>query len=432
MYPAGSRTGWIRMKSDGNGYFWNAAAGLLNAGEAVILSMVVTRTSGLADAGVLSMAFAAGNLMMSIGKFGVRSYQVTDVAGDFSFSDYFWVRVVSVILMIAASLIYIFYCIHVKGYSSEKAAIVFAFCFIYAVEAMEDVFWGLYQQKQALDTGAKLFILRWLAILGICILVLVLFRDLCLASVFGAAVSLAIFCISNSLVFWKFREKVLRIRLGAVKEVLCQCFSLFIASFMTIYVTNAPKYAIDRYLTEEVQACYGFIAMPVFVIGLLNGFLYQPSLVQMALEWKECRIDSFRRRIRRQCVVLLGLTVICLLGAYLCGIPVLSAIYGTDLSGYKKELLVLLCGGGMFAYAGYFSVLLTIMRKQEMVMDGYAAVSVLSLIFSNRLVRSYGMGGAVVLYALLMGMLAMVFAFVYRKEIKMHVSKIKAKKYDKR
>lgn len=384
--------------------------------------MVVTRTSGLTDAGVLSMAFAAGNLMMSIGKFGVRSYQATDVAGDFSFSDYFWARVVSVILMLAASLIYIFYCIRAKGYGGEKAAIVFAFCFIYAVEAMEDVFWGLYQQKQALDTGAKLFILRWLTILGICIPVLVFFHDLCLASVFGAAASLAIFCISNSLAFRKFRERVLRIRPGAVREVLCRCFSLFIASFMTIYVTNAPKYAIDRYLTEEVQACYGFIAMPVFVIGLLNGFLYQPSLVRMALEWKECRIDCFRRRARRQCAVLLGLTVICLLGADLCGIPVLSAIYSTDLSGYKKELLVLLCGGGMFAYAGYFSILLTIMRKQEKVMYGYAAVSVLSMIFSDSFVRLYGVSGAAALYALLMSVLAVIFAFAYIKEIRMRAN----------
>ncbi|KAI4448508.1 hypothetical protein C823_003028 [Eubacterium plexicaudatum ASF492] len=311
-----------------------------------------------------------------------------------------------------------FYCIRAKGYGGEKAAIVFAFCFIYAVEAMEDVFWGLYQQKQALDTGAKLFVLRWLTILGICISVLVFFHDLCLASVFGAAVSMAVFCISNRLAFGKFQEKVLRIRTGAVREVLCRCFSLFIASFMTIYVTNASKYAIDRYLTEEVQACYGFIAMPVFVIGLLNGFLYQPSLVRMALEWKECRIDCFRRRAGRQCAVLLGLTVMCLLGAYLCGIPVLSAIYGTDLSGYKKELLVLLCGGGMFAYAGYFSILLTIMRKQEMVMYGYVAVSALSMIFSNSLVRIYGVSGAAALYALLMGVLAGIFAFAYITEIK--------------
>lgn len=52
--------GWQQVKK-GNGYFWNSTAGLLYAGEAVILSIAVTRTSGLADAGILSMAFAIGH-----------------------------------------------------------------------------------------------------------------------------------------------------------------------------------------------------------------------------------------------------------------------------------------------------------------------------------------------------------------------------------
>lgn len=406
---------------DGNGYVWNSIAGLVNAGEAVILSMIVTRTNGLADAGILSIAFAVGNLMMTIGKFGVRNYQVTDLEGKFSFSDYFWARMVTAGWMVVFSLSYIIYCIQEKGYSRYKAAVILAVCFIYTVESVEDVFWGLYQQKQALDAGAKMFIFRWAAVLAAIILSLVLYQDLSLAAVLGAGVCLVVFCIYNVAVFRTYDEKIARIRLLSVYQVLRQCMPLFLVAFLSFYVINAPKYAIDRYLTEEAQACYGFVAMPVFMVGLLNGFIYQPALVQMALEWNEGRLAEFKKRMRRQCVIIAGLTAVCLAGAFLCGIPVLSVIYGTDLSGYRAELLILLFGGGINALAGYLCVLLTIMRKQDWIMYGYAGAAVLALFFSNVTVRYFAVTGATVFYVLLMLGLAGCFLVMYRRGLQEHM-----------
>ena len=69
-------------------------------------------------------------------------------------------------------------------------------------------------------------------------------------------------------------------------------------------------------------------------------------------------------------------------------------------------MMVLLFGGALFAYAGYFSVLLTIMRKQRVIMAGYAVISVLSFVMSDGLVRRAGVMGAAVLYMLLMTILA--------------------------
>ena len=133
-------------ETNGNGYFWNAFAGLVNAGESVILLMVVTRITGLPDAGMLTIAFAVGNLMMTIGKFGVRSYQSTDVKEYFSFSDYFWTRCVTVGLMIVCSLAYTYFCVLEKGYDSKKVTVILSVCFIYAVESLVDVFWGFFEQ----------------------------------------------------------------------------------------------------------------------------------------------------------------------------------------------------------------------------------------------------------------------------------------------
>lgn len=407
-----------KKEKSGNGYIWNAAAGLVNAGESVILSMVVTRTDGMLEAGILSVAFAVGNLMMTIGKFGVRDYQATDVKGQFSFADYFWTRVLTSALMLLTTAGYLLYGTYAMGYSGQKAAVVAAICMIYTIESVEDVFWGLYQQRQSLDAGAKVFLIRWLLILAVVAGLLAAGKGLAAASVAGAAVCLAAFLIFNTAAFLGFHEKLAPMRWQAVWRILRDCAPLAAVSFFSFYVTNAPKYAIDRHLSQEVQACYGFVAMPVFVIGLLNGFIYQPALVRTALEWKEGRVASFRRRAVKQCFILCGLTMVCVFGAYVCGIPVLSFLYHADLRDYQDELLLLVFSGGMLAYTGYFCVLLTIMRRQKLLLYAYGTASVPAFLFMDMVVKHYGVMGAAVFYTFLMSVLAGGFGSLCRREIK--------------
>ncbi len=405
-------------RKEQNGYFWNIVAGLLNAMESVILSAVVTRTLGLESAGVLSLAFAVGNLMMTIGKFGVRNFQVTDVKKRFSFSDYFWARFATTGLMALASAGYVLFCMNGTGDRIGKIVVILSFCWIYMVESVEDVFWGLYQSRMALDVGARLFILRWSLILGAFLIVLKVERSLEIAVLAGAAVGLLAFLIMGIPVFLSFHVKLERPHLMLIKQLLCQCFPLAAVSFLSFYVTNAPKYAIDRYLAQEMQAMYGFLAMPVFAVELLNGFFYQPSLVQMAVEWKEKNIREFCARATLQCLIIAGLTAICMAGAYLCGIPVLSVLFATELEPYWAELLVLVLGGGMLAFSEYFCVLLTIMRKQTVILRGYCGAAVLALLFSGVFVIKYGMMGAAVFYTGLMAVIVFWFWIVYRTETK--------------
>ncbi len=136
-----------QLKQD---YVWNTAAGLINAAEAVVMSMIVTRMTGLADAGMLTMAFAIGNLMLPIGKFGVRNYQVTDVESKFSFFTYLTARFVTVSAMLIAICGYLGYAAVGLRYSPDKIGIIFAVCMIYLVEALEDLLWGYFHQIHSL------------------------------------------------------------------------------------------------------------------------------------------------------------------------------------------------------------------------------------------------------------------------------------------
>ena len=400
-------------------YIWNTAAGLLNAAEAVVMSMFVTRMTGLADAGILSIAFTIGNQLMPIGKFGLRSYQVTDVEDHYPFSIYLKSRIVTTFLMIVSTFVYLLYGYMRLGYSRDKVRVILFVCLIYAVEAVEDVIWGYYQQRDRLYVGAKLFCYRWMGILLVFPVVLYASRDLKFALQVCFVLSVVIFVVLLKVTFHSVSgEGVVPsgiIRRADLKEIgvlLKIAFPLFGISFLTFYVNSAPKYAIDACLTDEIQACYGFVAMPVFAIGLINNFIYQPVLVPMAVEWEQKQTGRFIARIIRQLMIIAGISVVCMAGAYVLGIPFLSILYHTDLSGYKRELIILLLGGGCLAGSGYLSVVLTIMRCQKSLLWPYCLVAFMAFIGFKSIVYMYGTIGAAVCYLFLMALLCIIYGII--------------------
>ena len=122
-------------------YLWNTIAGVINAAEAVVMSMVVTRFGKLSDAGVLSLAFAVGNVLMTVGKFGGRMFQVTDTKKQFKYCMYLVQRLLAIILMAVALVGYLLY----GGYSGGKRQAIIMIVLIYMIESLEDCIWGKYQ-----------------------------------------------------------------------------------------------------------------------------------------------------------------------------------------------------------------------------------------------------------------------------------------------
>lgn len=402
-------------------FIWNSIAGLVNAGESVIILMICTRTKGIETAGMFAIAFAIANLMMAIGKFGMRTFQVTDAADEFEDGTYFLSRCITVLLMIITSLVW--ECINVyRGiHTIYRAFVIFFLCLIYAVEAIEDFFAGLYQKKGRLDLGNKVFIVRWCCIFVLFFIGFRLEMNTLYVEVAALMLSLAV-----EVVFLKVFNKKLKIHRITVttvklKQLFINCFALFLIAFLSLYITNAPKYSIDRYLDLEVQAKYGFIAMPVFVISLLNSFLYQPLLVKMSILWEEKKCLSLLRIIKKQTIYILIISIIVLTVSYVAGIPVLEWIYHVSLDGYKMPLMILMLGGMVLAVVGYEVIILTIMRCQKQIAYGYVTISFLALTGFGICTKYYGIMGNVIYYDVIMCVLSIVFTYLIIVQLKPQV-----------
>ncbi|WP_195609391.1 lipopolysaccharide biosynthesis protein [Mediterraneibacter glycyrrhizinilyticus] len=398
---------------DRDSFLWNMIGSMLMAFQSVIMLMILTRVLGLVDAGIFTIAFANANLFLNIGKYGMRNFQVSDVKKQFSFADYKISRIITVIAMLLTSVGYTLYTAYENDYSAEKTQIIIWMCLFKIVDAAEDIYHGYYQQENRLDIASKCLALRMLSTILVFSLGLIFFKNQLIALIISTILTAFLFLIFTKWTIGEFHSPSVKCNKKNVRLLLKLCFPLFAGAFLSFYIGNAPKYAIDATLSDELQACYGFIAMPVFVIGLLNSFIFNPMLYKMTQLWDSGKVKKFVAQTILQSGIVFVITIICIGGAYLLGIPVLSWLYNTDLSPYKTELIILLLGGGFLGFSGLLNAFITIIRCQKWIMWGYVLIAILAFIFSNPIVEMYGMLGASVLYTALMGGLCIIFVLLF-------------------
>lgn len=401
-----------------NGVIFNALSGGINAIQSVIWLMIITRVLGLTDAGIFTIAYATSNLFLMIGKYGIRNFQVSDIKKSYTWNDYYISRILTVIAMMAAALIYSLYMNLSGNYTIYKAIVVFLMTILKAADAYEDVYYGMYQQNGRLDLAGLAMSIRLggqLIFLSICVLFkLDLLISLILTNIFSWVLLFILLKKINS----KFEFDNISPNKKRIKKIFILCAPLFLSSFVSYYVCNLSKYAIDRIMGEAEQAYYGFISMPVFVVFLFTNFIYQPMLKDISELWVEQKKLLFKKKLL-SAVSLIGIiSIIVLVGGWFLGVWGLGILYGVNMEKYKYELMVLLIGSVFYAFSAFFSVVITVMRKQKFALYVYVAVLIVFQFATTYLVKSDGIMGASLSYALSMGIVALLYLSIVVLQIR--------------
>ncbi len=398
---------WLNHKSGKWTIIWNSFAGAISAGQAAIVLIFISAKQGIKIAGMVTIAYAIANVFMSIGKYGVRNYQVTDINEGYSFKEYVQCRRITIFLSFFLMLLYIAYGFLCKGYSFQKILIIFEVSVLKNIDAFEDVFIGRYQQIGRLDIGAKiLFIRQFIVTALICVLVIAK-CNIHIVFIFSIFVSIVVdvYTIHRTMTIPVIDKRLER---DKIVEILKKNLPLCVGTTLAIYVGNIPKYVIDAYSTEETQAIFGFIMMPVFVITLLNTFIYQPFIKDLGEEWKQ-DLRLFCKRIVKQCLIVLFMSVSIVVLFSFIGLPILSQIYSVDLTKYNDEFVILLIGGAVYALAYYLTVPITVLRQQKYIAIVYIGVTALTILFGEFFVIYGDMMGAAILYLVLNLIIAILF-----------------------
>jgi len=384
-------------------FIWNMLGGLSSSGSSLLLSIIVNRMLGGTYGGIFAFAYANAQLMYTIGAFEVRPFQSTDVNEKYSFNTYLSFRIFSCLLMIILSFIYTI----LNGFSFEKNLVILLLVLFKAVEAFTDVYGGRFQQRDRIDLSGKLYFVRIVVSMATFILLTKILRNLVIATLGMFLSSLILFFIYDYQFVLQTDKENLKIETKYLFNLLKEVLPLFIGAFIMMYISNAPKYAIDEFYGDDIQNIYNILFMPAFVINMFSIFVFRPMLVGMAMDWNLGNLKKFWIDLLKIYGIILGLTVIALIGTWLAGIPLLSIMYGINLLEYKNQLMMVMITGGISAFLTFSCQVITIMRKQKILLFGYVISFGYAYIASKLMVQSFEIYGAILAYGTSMGLLVL-------------------------
>ena len=373
---------------------WNAASACISSFQTMLLLMAVTRFGTAEHSGAFVMAFTAANLLMHLGKFGMRQYQVTDAGHSYTWREYAASRVFSVALMAAGLGLYLLWGLVRNGYTAEKAAVIALITFYRGVDAAEDVLHGRMQQQGRLDAAAKVLTIRSAVFMAGFAALYLITRNLVLTCAVNAAVTLALSAALNRAAMGVLEPEAEpdagRTSGGIPRGLIRDCLPLCLTMVTYMYLSNAPKYMIDGIVSDAVQTRFNIVMMPAFVCSLLCSFIFNPLLRRIGVLWQEGKTGELRGLVRRLALVPAAVDAALLLGGWFLGLPLLSLVYKVDLDGYRTTLMIFLLASGMIAMLNLFVALLTAMRKQHWLLWTYAAASLVLLALGRPVLKAWG------------------------------------------
>lgn len=378
---------------------WYPIGMMMFSASSIILLIFITRFFGSVNSGIFAISWAVCQQMYSLGLFGTRNYQIADVENKFSFSQYYSSKFFSAILMLIGCIIYGL----VLKLSWPKLLMSFLLTFLMIGEVFADVFAGHLQKMDRNAQIGKSYFFRILLYDLIFIFICLLFNNIYLAILFSILVSFSWIWIvdyyyivkdENS----KNKEKVhLTI---SFKNVLIECTPILLSAFLTNFIINIPKNAIELYSTNQLQAIYNILFTPTSIIALVSSIIFMPMYTKISQDWYKKRYKDFLKKITNVIIFICLFTFVVLIIAYFLGIPVLSFVYNVELAKYKFQFLLLVISGGIVSISWLLVYLLTVFNRQILLVYIYGFVSVVSNLLSNYLVKLSAIEGASISYFL--------------------------------
>ena len=398
-------------------FLWNMVAYTSNSFQSMLLLMVITRQGDLEGAAIFSIAYTAASMLSYVGKYSVRNYQVSDVKREYTYGEYAYTRKMTVFAMLMATAAYLIYCWIFKDYSAYKTACVLLMVGYRLIESLEDVFHGDLQLNQRLDIASKIWGIRTLAYIVSFMALYRIAGSILIAAVGSLLITIMLFFGLNHMVSGIFpRNEECQKR--NVLQLLKACFPIALSTFLMVYISNSPKYAVDAVLTSEEQACFNIVFMPVFVITLLGSYMYNPFVSKMASFWKEGRAEELKRLIIRQIMIILFLSLIVIIGGRLFGIRILELLYKVSLEHYEWEFTCLMIAGGALAIFNLLLVIATVIRRQKMLLY-ISVVSALAFVVGNkRILLLAGVRRMCEYYAVVMAIMTLITLMLCMRSVK--------------
>ena len=401
------------MKKDNNfinNFVWNLLGVTFNAFLSFLFLIAVTRINGLNEAGIFTLAFSTACILYVIGTYSGRIFQVTE-SKTISDKSFIVSRIITCMIMLLCTLIFVL----VRQYSFYKCSVFFLLAIYKALEAFSDVLYGILQKNELLNKVGKSYFIKALLSVITFIICDYITNNLILACCFIIIIWIIVILFYDLKNVKKLIPDNSKYNKNEIKKIFKNGFFVFAITFLAIYILNAPKYSIDSFGTEEMQAIFGIIIMPATVMGLIGQLIIHPYLNTFLGLYEENKLKEYVMLLIKIVFFILFTGIIACLCGYYLGPLVLGYIYNINLNAYALNLLFILAAGTFYTIGSIISALLTSMKYNFIQFILYSITSIIEGILCFNLVFYNALNGATLAYFLSMIIFVtlLLIAFIY-------------------
>ena len=344
---------------------------------------------GLVNAGLLATAASVTNIFITIASYGMRSYQVSDLAGTYTDGEYLASRAVTVGTAMVLCAGYTL----ALGYDARQSAVIGLFLLYKLLEAVTDVVHGCCQKRDRMDVIGISYAVRGVLAAGLFSAVYLATGQLVPAL---AAMTLAClaFCVGYDVLYCRrLYTPTGGVRRGRVWALLLACLPLAVYSFFNTTAANLPRLMLERVWGSETAGIYGLANAPVLVLQVGATFLFTPFLTVFASLYREGDWRGFIRLFCRVTAFVAALTAVGVVGVLVLGRFGLRLLAGETVASHAYLLPLMVVCAGVSSLVLFLCMLLTVVRCLGKLLLATGVAVALGAVFSLLLVRPYGMMG---------------------------------------
>lgn len=373
----------------------------------IIVALAKLTSSFMVGQFALGLAIVTPVLMFT--NLQLRSVQATDAQRRYSFGEYLGVR--SVTILVALGVLAL---IALEGeYIHATALVILAVAASKAVEALSDVFYGLFQFRDRLDFTGRSMMLRGVLSLAVFSGCLYMTRDV----LWGVAGLVASFL--TVLIFFDLRKglwllsgvappnrrvrpasqwALARPRYCFRKQARLVWLSLPLGVVMTLLSLNLnmPRYFIHAAFGEHQLGIFSAMAYMMVAVTTVGDAMGQSAVPRMSRLYAAGRLAELRALLLKLviCALLIGLSGIAV--AKVGGRFLLEMFYSPEYAGYGSVFVLLMASAAVSVVASVLTVGITSSRHFRIQVLMFAVTVIANATACFLLVPKFGLTGAAI------------------------------------
>ncbi len=407
----------MSTNNDRKNVIWNIIGLSCYTFASLFLLIIVKRINGMDIAGVFTYAFSLSTLFYYISLYYNRVYQVSNYNNNKTFNQFLSYRTITSVIAIILIIIFSY----INKFDIYKSIIIILLMLYRIIDCISDTFYGYQQENGRLYISGISYTIK--STIGVIAFIII---DFCtnnlIYSLIGIILINILFLIIYDLRKYLSSNKEIKFDFSNCKLIFKESFSIFIFSFLSVYLANVQKYILTYYVSNELQTVFGIIIMPATALSLVGTYLIMPSVTGLKNANNKKDKKKFLNITYKIVGLLIAAGILCVGGAYLLGIPVLNIIYNIELEQYKMSLIIIIIASVFNALVMILSSILTILNENNKQLIIYAISSVITTIVCVYMVKTIGINGAVYSYLISYCLTALLFILLFMYKVKIKFS----------